>query len=174
MNENNLIPRTLTPEALAAWIQRNAKERFKHEKKVFYTEEEINDKSRRSSKAGAEILALEREMATLKAAVEDGVAEEGEPVVITLRPGTKGLKSLKATRRQLDIEADRGYENILMDIFGIPDAETADMRFFTITGEEIDERRRPLSAKEKHDYIGVFMGSGARLSIDDNVLRTGS
>lgn len=166
----------MSPEALAAWMQRNAKERFKHEKKVFYTEDERNDKSRRSSQAGAAIIALEKEMVNLKSAIENGISEEAEPVIITLHPGTKGLKSLKATRLQLDIEVDRGYENILMDVFGIPDAETSDMRFFTITGEEVEERRRPLSAKEKHDYIGVFMsgGSGARLSIEDTVRRNGT
>lgn len=144
-------------EALAQWIMRNSKERFKHTKQIAYTAEEITEKSKKSCQAGVGIMNMEKIMADVKSAVENGIPENGEPFIVEIRPNTAGMKSLKTERRQWDVEVDRGYMELNMDIFGLPDAQTNSMIYVTIEGEEVEDRKRSLSPREKHDFFGIFM-----------------
>lgn len=164
---HRLIPATLAPEHLASYIAKNARERFDHEQQLFYEPHEIDQKSRESCKAGVEILALEKQLSAVKKMIENGVSGDNEePIIMEFLPSA-GIKCLKETRKRLDTDVSRGYDVKVVTCYGIPDTESAEMVFFTADGEEVTDRRRPLSAKEKHDYIGLFMGGtgGASLHI---------
>ncbi len=165
---HRLIPATLTPDLRAQWIAKNAREKFDHEQHIYYSESEVTQKSRESCKSGVEILALEKQLAAVKKIIENGVSKESDPIVMEFLP-SDGIKCLKESRKKLDTDVSRGYDIKVVTCYGIPDTESAEMVFFTADGEEVADRRRPLSAKEKHDYIGFFVGGtgGASLRIED-------
>lgn len=156
--KHRLIPVTLTPELMGQWITKNAKETFKHQTKMYYSDVDLNERSRLSCKSGVQIIDLEEIMAKVKLLCENGIPEDGTPVMIEIKP-TPGLKVLKSTRKQLDIEVRQGYEEVSSTVYGIPDAESCEMVYFTITGDLVPDRpARPLSPREKQDYVGFFMG----------------
>lgn len=152
------LPATLAAGMLEAWLKANAKDKFNDEQKIYLTEDEINLKARESSGNGAEIQTLKRILAQVDLAVKKGNKEE---LVIEI-PVTRGTLMIDLDRLGIDAEVARGYNTIERTIFGIPNHETIEMDYFTSDGTLVPERTRPLSAKEKHDYIGMFLGSGSR------------
>lgn len=166
---HRLIPATLVASQVPIWIEKNSKETFKHTVKVYFSPEELDDKARRSCKAGVIMLGLDDIMSQVKKYCEDGLSEEKEPIILELRP-TAGNKSLKKTRAFLDKEVSLGYEEVTTQVYGIPDADTEMMICVTADGIEVPERSRPLSPKEKHDYIGLYMRRGS-VSDGDGTMR---
>lgn len=166
-----LIPTGFTPELLADWFRRNRKDQFTHTKQTYYTDEEINQKSRAASRVGVEILRLEGLALKMKELTDKGLPEGSDPIIIEFVP-TSGIKALKEERRRLDVDVSRGYDEIEMMVYGIPDVSSNEMVYFAITGEEVADRRRPLSKREIQEYGGIF--SAARLTIDQQRTGTGS
>lgn len=146
------LPKSLTPELLANWLTQNAKEKFREEKKYYYTEDELHEFKDSAVRAGIEL----NNLATLKSKVnkllDNGCSEYIQVDVLQ----TKGIKLLKDDRENNEKEVEKGYRVDVIEIYGIPNQDTSNMDFFDIEGNEVTERCRPLSAKETRDYFGMF------------------
>lgn len=164
-----LLPPTLNEALLADWLKRNAKEVYTDEGRTYFDERQVNEMTRTGSRNGAEMLSLEGILATVKKLVEGGLSEDAGVFKLEIQP-TAGTKMLKAERALLDTQVAKGYSTFERNIYGLPNAETAEMLFFTADGALVTERTRQLSARERYDYIGLH--DTARLNIEDSQRRT--
>jgi hypothetical protein len=155
MGKHKLIPDMLQPEQIKPWLQNNAREKFQDEAKVIFSDEDINTFAKTSSQKGGELMDLQDIAAQVNIALKKGVSEG---LVIDIPP-TAGTEMLLRERHELDSKVKKGYELVQQEIYGIVDDENETMVFFNGMGEEIADRTRPLSAKEKNDYIGLFSPS---------------
>lgn len=155
MQKHHVLPTTLNAEQLANWLMENAKDKFKDEQKIMFELDDLNKMAMQSSGAGSEMMDLKQVMADVKTAVENGFVGD-EPKVFTIYP-TNGTKALDKQRQELDKDVKKGYRLENREVYGIPDTENAEMVYFDISGNEIKERTRPLSPREKQEYIGVFL-----------------
>jgi len=147
------LPESITKEALGTWIKQSAKETFTHEKKEYFTEEEISEMESESTKLGREIIKL----SDLKKSVTDWLTKGNEEEEIEVPiPVTRGLKTLKNTREELDRKVEKGYEVTETKVYGIPH-EDGQMFYFDIEGMLIEERTRSLSHRERREYFGMFV-----------------
>jgi hypothetical protein len=155
MERHRLIPKALLSEQIGPWLKNNAREKFQDEAKVIFSDEDINAFSRESSQKGGELMDLADIASIVAVALKKGISEG---LVIDIPP-TQGTEMLNRERQELDKKVKKGYELVQQDIYGIVDEDTETMVFFNAMGEEIADRTRPLSAKEKSDYIGLFSRS---------------
>lgn len=172
-NRHPLLPAHLSPEELQIWIRRVGVEKFQDKTKRYFTPEEIQEFEHESSKNGRSINMLKGILAQVTEAVNKGTDME---LTITV-PATVGTVSFDKFRRQNDDLIDSGYEMIETEVFGIVDQNNKAMEYFTMDGQHIAERSRPLSVREKQQYLTTHQmgeGSGAKLSIDDSISRTGT
>lgn len=146
------LPESITPEALGQWIRQNSKESFVDETKIFFSEEEISDMEKESTKYGREIINL---LDLKKIITEHLTKGYGEDIEVTI-PATAGLKFLLEARESLDRKVDKGYEVVETKIYAIPH-EDGQMYFFDIEGNCFEDRTRRLSQREKHEYFGMFV-----------------
>lgn len=151
MKRHFLLPDLLTPEACAAWLKSNYKEKFDNETKIIYTNDDISEFSVQSSRIGGEQIGLSE----LSKIVADHIKNGGEEQMITL-PQTRGTKSLGEDRHILDMRVKKGYETKTETIYGIPDYENEMMVYFNETGEHISDRDRKFSARESVEFGGLF------------------
>jgi hypothetical protein len=161
------LPDHFNDQELAAYIKKVAVSKHEDVVKRYYTPEEIADMEHESANSGREVMRLEAIIDIAKEAVKKGI-DEDLTIVIPATSGTKNLGNYQSQNYQM-IEA--GFEEIKVDIFGIVNQEKATMEFFTLAGELMEERTRPLSAKEKKDHLQArrMAPSGAKLSIDESV-----
>lgn len=154
--KHSSLPQSLTPELLGEWLVQNHKEKFTEEKRIYYTEEELNEFKNKAVSAGIEI----NNLGSLKAKVSKLLDNGSEDYIQIDILKTKGIKVLRRNREACEMEVERGYRVEEIKIYGIPNQETRMMDFFDIEGTEIPERARPLSAKEMLDYFGMFASVG--------------
>lgn len=146
------LPKGLTMHELGIWLETNAAEKFTDEQKRFFTPEEIKDFEHESSINGREINKLEDLIKEISAKAKKG---NDQPFTFTL-PVTIGTKLLTQHRRENDDYIEKGYEVIETPIYGIPNVDTHNMEYFDIEGNLVPDRTRPLSPKEKHQFVGIF------------------
>lgn len=154
MQKHHLLPDTLVPAATEEWLRGHAVESFKDERKILFSDDDINAMARQSSGAGAEIIGLKDQLKEITDAVNNGHSGD-TPLVVTIYP-TNGVKALDKQRSELDKSVKMGYSKENREIFGLPDADNAMMVYFDGAGNHIEERDRPFSAREKHQYQGMF------------------
>ena len=153
MEKSNFLPTFTSDEALAGFLSANAKEKFEDERKHYYSEDEINSLARESSVSGGEILALDEIFKQVKASVTKG-NEEAYTIEI---PATAGVEVLTQVRKDKDLRVRKGFETVKQTVYGLVDDTRETMRYFNEQGVEVEERERTLSAKEKREYLGMFM-----------------
>lgn len=145
------LPQTLTDQELQQWIIRSSVERFMDKTKRYYEAEEIADFEHESSVNGRKINMLQGILKKCTEAIQKGTIED---IVITI-PKNDGTKNYDAFRFQNDNLIDAGFEEIACEVFGIVNVDNEVMEYFTLAGKCIDERTRPLSIKEKQEYLPV-------------------
>lgn len=156
----------LSAEELANWIRSSAKETFSHEEKDYFSPDEIVDFEHESVLKGREINRVTDIVKEITSLAKKGT---DEAVTFTL-PKTVGTKALETHRRENDDFVENGYVMRKMDLYGIPNVDSHNMEYFDIEGNEVTERRRSLTAKEKRETLGFFADQkkvGNSL-IDDN------
>lgn len=159
------LPNHLTIDELAAYIKKVAVSKHTDTAKRYYTPEEVQDMEHESTNQGREMMRLEALVDIAKGAIKNGIDEE-LTITIPVTAGTKKLGTFQVQNYQM-VEA--GFEEIEVDIFGIVNHEDETMEFVNLAGELLEERTRPLSAKEKKDHLQVRRLGGARLTIDESV-----
>lgn len=164
MKLHPLLPNGFTGSELASWLRNNAVEKFTDQRKDMFAVESIREFEHESSVNGREM----NKLLDLKALVNKIVTKgnDTEEEMVFRIPPTLGTKVLDMQRRQNDDLIERGYELVETEIFGIPNPEFGTMEFFDIEGLHITERTRSLSAKEKHEHLGIFNNDRSRLSIE--------
>lgn len=167
MERHFLLPGHLTPEELQSWIRKVAVEKFQDQTKRYFTAEEIAEFEHESSKNGRNINMLKSILAACTDAINKGSDQD---VHITI-PATVGTVSFDKFRRQNDDLIDAGFEMVETAVFGIVNQNDQTMEYFTMEGTHVAERSRPLSMREKQQYLAA---GGATLSIDSSVNRTGT
>jgi len=152
MDEKRFLPRFESEDQREAYYATKSKEKFTDERKHYFTENEVNELARESSMSGGEILALDSIVTLVQTLVKKGT---GEAVIVEI-PQTTGTDELKNVRRVNDTKVRKGYEVKEQTVYGFVDDERGTMRYFTEDGDEVVERERSLSAKEKREYLGLF------------------
>jgi len=155
---HKLIPAALQPEQIEAWLKINCREKFQDEAKIIFGDDDLNAFARESSQMGGQLIGLAEIASKVATALKKGTTET---MIIAIEP-TDGSETLNRERLDLDRKVKKGYELIEQEIFGIVDDEFETMVYFNAQGEEIADRTRSLSAKEKSDYIGLFSKSLAQ------------
>lgn len=150
--ERPFLPEFTSEEHRESYFATKAKEKFTDERKHYFSESEINEKARESSMSGGEILGL-KDIVKL---VQDLCKKGSEEAIVIEIPQTAGIDALEATRKFNDLQVRKGYEVIEETVYGFVDEERGTMRYFTPQCIEVEERERPLSAKEKREYLGLF------------------
>lgn len=148
------LPQHLSAAELPEWIRLNHVERFTDERKRFFTEEEKNDFEHESALSGREKKKLDDMKKLISSLMLKGNSEERTFVI----PETLGTKVLDRNRNQNYDLIEKGYEVEEVELFSIPDTHGETMEFFTLEGENVAERSRELTARERHLYLGVFAG----------------
>ena len=146
------LPKGLDAEALGEWLRSSAVETFTDSKKTLLTPEEISGYEHESVVAGREVNRLEDVLAQ----VRDHVKKGSETKLKITIPATLGVKELTEKRRENDDLVEAGHIMDTVEVFGIPNAQTEKMEYFTIDGELIADRTRDMSAKERHEHLGMF------------------
>ena len=139
---------------LAKWLIDVSKEQVTHTAKTFFSESEIAEKHKQSTDMTREIILLNDQKKLIIDAFNKGNNDEFEMTI----PETIGINSLVKTRDDLVREVDKGFTEQEFTIYGIPN-EDGYMYYFDIDGNEIEERCRPLSTREKSDFLGLFMNN---------------
>lgn len=154
--KHHLIPATLLPDQVEAWLKNNCKEQFEDELKHIFDEDELNEFARESSRLGGEIIDL-----TVKLSGVTESIKKGNPVkFFETIPQTIGINALTNQRLDYDTKVKLGYELIKRHIYGLVDFDNEIMIYVDPSGQEAEDRRRELSTKEKREYIGLLMKSG--------------
>jgi hypothetical protein len=139
-------------EAFKSWLREVSRESFSHTSKTYFTEEEMAEKHRMSTDMTREIIILNDQRKMIVDAFTKGNTDE---LVVTI-PETFGVKKLTEHRDSLVREVHKGYKEETMTVYGIPN-EDGMMYYFDVEGNEITERSRPLSIRDKREFIGLFM-----------------
>jgi len=146
------IPATIQPEQIETWLRNACKDSFDDESKHVYSEEELNEFARESSRKGGELIDLKKIADEVTAAIKKGT-DKG--IVIDI-PATDGSEFITTSRQALDNKVKNGYDLIKRKIYGIPYDETNEMIYFDAVGNVVEDRCRPLSAKEQNEWFGMF------------------
>lgn len=151
MEKHSALPRSITPEALAAWLQENFIDSYIHEVKTYFTEEEIDDMRKTLASKNIELVKLEQ----LKKEIADSIKKGSDGYSVDV-PETIGIDSLRKGIEHLSMELNRGYLAEDVKVFGIPDVEEERIEFFDISGIHYPERGREMTKREINQYIGLF------------------
>lgn len=146
------LPHALNDNELADWLRLNAVQKFTDKKRDHYTDEELQEFEHESSLNGREY----NRLAGIKKMVADLCSKGTEENVTIVVPKTVGTKMLEIQRRQNDDMVEFGFEETEVEVFAIPFADAETMEFFDVEGSHYADRSRPMSAKERHEYIGIF------------------
>lgn len=168
------LPQMLSAAELQQWIIKASVERFKDKTKRYFSQEEVASFEHESSKNGRHKNKLEGILAHVTGLIRNGNDQE---LIITI-PETIGTKNCDKFRKQNDDLIETGFEEVECEVFGIVNTREELMEYFMLDGSIISERTRPLSIREKQQYLLVRQivpgGSGARLSIEEGAERTGT
>ena len=148
---HHALPQHMTSESLAQWIIQNAKDTFTDSVKYIYTDEEIQEFEKSSTKLGIQII----ELADIKKQAVELLMKGSEEDVLIEIPPSPGIKLLTEMREGFDRKVKSGHEFTDTKIYGIPN-EDGYMYYFDIEGKEVTDRTRRLSEKENHQYNGFF------------------
>lgn len=175
MNKINLaterhpsLPAGLNAEQLAEWLRNSAVDHFTDTRKTILTQDEIHAYEHESVLAGREINRMEDLLSQVRDHVKKGSEEKLKLVI----PATVGIKQLTTNRRENDDMLELGAIEDKVELFGIPNAMTEEMEYFDMDGNIVADRTRKLSAREKHEHLGMFQNvrdSNARIAgADEN------
>ena len=159
MKKHELLPDTMTPEALAGWIQERFIEEYSEEKKEYYTPEEIQGFQKKATEKNIEIIQLTR----LKKQLNELIKKGSDYLSIDI-PKTDGIDMLTAARDYNTEQVEQGYYTESRKIYGIVSDETETLEFFDIEGDHVLDRSRPLSPREINEHIGLLAPSLRRAS----------
>lgn len=151
-----MIPDHLTPENLAAWIKEHNVERRNFTMKIEYSEEEIAVFEHKLSERTITLEELEKQKASVNECFAKGTDERAFTI-----PETIGIKSLKGGISNLAEKIKVGFEETIVDTYGIPNHETKEIVFVDIEGI-IKGNPREMNAHEIDKYTGpLFDGTEA-------------
>lgn len=142
----------LSEEEFADWVRMYSVETVQDSEKRYFSPEEIQDFEHESSLNGREFNRLD----DLKKKVSELILKGTEEEVKLTIPPTIGTKLLNEQRRQNDDLIEKGFELIEIEVFGIVNHENETMEYFSLEGELMPKRTRPLTPKEKHKHLGMF------------------
>jgi hypothetical protein len=161
------LPCHLTIEELQQYIQKMAVVKFNDHQKRYFTPEEIQEFEHESAQNGLQIVDLKSIIQKVTEACNKGI---DEPLTIEI-PANLGIKKYDTFRGQNYANIKQGYEEHEVVVCGLVNQKNETMEFFTLDGSIIEERTRPLSAKEKKDHL-LKSVSGAKLMIEPGAERT--
>lgn len=150
------VPQTMTPEALADWIQTQKVDVTNHVEQIPLTEEEIikfEHDSSLASRAIDRLMEVKKHFDYLlkKGTPYDKAIEQHKPSTVTIPP-SKGLDALKANREYADQQITNGYKEEITALYLIPYPEQSRMIMVNITGIEWPEYSRDMTADEINQY----------------------
>jgi hypothetical protein len=151
MNQNQRhasLPDHLSIEELQQYIQKVAVVKFSDVSRRYFTPEEIQEFEHESAENGLQIVDLK---AIIKRVTEACNGGTEEPLTIEI-PENLGIKTYDAFRGQNYSMIKQGFEEQEIMIYGIVNQKNATMEFFALDGSIIEDRTRPLSAKERKDF----------------------
>lgn len=159
------VPQTLTPEALADWIQTQKVDTRNHVEEIPLTEEEIVELEHTSSLASRSIDKLNGvkkyfDELLKKGTSYDRVTESYKPATVTIPP-TKGLDALKANREHADKQIELGHKEEITALYMIPYPEHSKMIMVNIVGVEWPEYSRDMTGDEINQYKPLLRASKA-------------
>jgi hypothetical protein len=149
------IPQTLTPENLAAWIEKNHDRKFQHVEKTELTDETVRELEHKSSLASRAIDRLNEVKKQFMETLKNGTPEEDKPEDVTIPP-TKGLKVLTANREWADKQLEQGYSEDVIDIYMVPDPENSRMVALDIEGKEWEQFSVDMTEEDHKKYGKLF------------------
>lgn len=159
------LPQTLTPEALADWIQENKVDEIIHIDKVPLDDEVRHDLTEKLYAATSAKLKLEELEKQFKKAIKEGtpsrgVSEDtGEPLHTPMDftvPPTKGTKVLIKNIEHYSQILDKGYKEEPTSIYLIPNPEEKMMVAVDIEGQEWGEYSRAMTDEQVQKYGSMF------------------
>jgi hypothetical protein len=159
------LPQTLTPEALADWIQENKVDEIIHIDKVPLDDEVRHDLTEKLYAATSAKLKLEELEKQFKKAIKEGtpsrgVSEDtGEPLHTPMDftvPPTKGTKVLIKNIEHYSQILDKGYKEEPTSIYLIPNPEEKMMVAVDIEGQEWGEYSRAMTDEQVQKYGTIF------------------
>lgn len=159
------LPQTLTPEALADWIQENKVDEIIHIDKVPLDDEVRHDLTEKLYAATSAKLKLEELEKRFKKAIKEGtpsrgVSEDtGEPLHTPMDftvPPTKGTKVLIKNIEHYSQMLDKGYKEEPTSIYLIPNPEEKMMVAVDIEGQEWSEYSRAMTDEQVQKYGTIF------------------
>lgn len=150
------VPVTLTPEALADWIQTQKVDVRNHVEEIPLTEDEIVELEHSSSLASRAMDRLTEVKKYFEAYLKKGTpfdkaTEQNKPMTVTIPP-TKGMDALKANREYADKQIALGHKQDVTALYLIPYPEHSRMIMVNIVGVEWPEYSRDMSADEINQY----------------------
>jgi len=128
----------------------NARSISKHEKRIFYSEEEIEERRKDLSDIYIQLKKLKELKQLVAERLRDGNNDE---LLVTL-PSTLGTKSLTKTAEKIAGELEKGYFDESFDVYAIPNEIDYTMDYYDEFGNLIEDRVRPLSKKEIFNFFG--------------------
>lgn len=150
------VPKSLTPELLADWIQNQKIDVENHIEQIPLTKEEIQEYEHASSLASQSIDRLKAvkkyfDNALKKGTPFDKATEQHKPLTVTIPP-SKGLDALEANREYADKQIMLGHKEEVTALYLIPYPETSRMIMVNIVGVEWPEYSRDMTADEQSQY----------------------
>lgn len=136
---------------LARWISDQSVTSFKHEIFEYLEPQEIQQFEHESSVNGREFNRLN----AIKQRVADIVRKGSDKETVIKIPASVGTKLLEIQRRQNDDMIETGATKFEIDVFQIPDLDTAKFEFFDSEGNHFPDRTRDMSISERNKHIGI-------------------
>lgn len=150
------VPQTLSPEALADWIQTQKVDQENHIEQIPLTMDEIVELEHTSSLASRAIdklLATKKYFDDLikKGTSYDNATETYRPATVTIQP-TKGMDALKANREFADKQITLGHKEEITALYLIPYPEQSKMIMVNIVGVEWPDYSRDMTGDEVNQF----------------------
>jgi hypothetical protein len=160
---HSCVPQSMTPEALAKWIQENQIDTQIYVKKIPLDEETTHELEKQSALASRAIMRLDDLKKEITETLNEGtpcsIPEDStedpqhQPKDFTIPP-TKGYKALKKNLEYANKQLEEGCKEEEIEVFMIPNPETSMVIGVDITGEEFfDENDRNYSRQMTDDEV---------------------
>jgi hypothetical protein len=150
------VPGTMSPEALADWIQNQKIDVQNHVEEIDLTPDEIvafEHDSSIASRAMDTLVEVKKyfEAMLKKGTPYDKAIEAHKPLSVTIPP-TKGMDALKANREYADAQIKKGYKEEVTALYLIPYPEKSRMIMVNIVGVEWASYSRDMTGDEISQY----------------------
>lgn len=148
--KTSVLPKSLSGAELKQWLKSNARSIAMHDKRTFYTEEEMEERRKELS----DIFIHLKKLKDTKALVAERLREGNDDELLVTIPSTRGVKSLTKTAEEIAGELEKGYYDECFDVYAIPNEIDYTMDYYDEFGNLIEDRVRPLSQKEIFNFFG--------------------